>query len=233
LNANNENPDLEPGSVGISIPPSDFPFAAQIIPPVPDEFLPEFGRVAAVWSGYESAFEDILIALLRGTGHSDERWRGQSYEQKANLLRDKLDTVFFAYPWIYTFVASTVEAGARLQRSRNLLLHGRLVVRWGQVPHEPTANVCIVAQGRRKKQQVEQMFTVRDLRNLYAEISYAGARLAMLGIPPHHIFEMFYQMVPPHGSLLDIFFLRDFLRNNYPYLSNRPTPVDPPAPSRA
>jgi hypothetical protein len=221
----------EPVGIRITVPPSDRSFPGNLIPTIPDDFLPAFGRVAVIWSEYESLFESLLVAFLRATRHADQRWRGMSYEKKAKLLRDKLDQVFGGYPWIFIYIASTLDAVDRLQRERNLLLHGRLVVRMGAALHEPNSNVCIRATGRRKGQDVERFFTLRDINNLFAEMSYAASRLALLSFNPDVLFTLMYQMVPSHGSLLDIFELRDFLRNNYPYRSNHPIPEDPPSPS--
>jgi hypothetical protein len=224
--ANNQ----EPVGIRVTVPPSDHSFPGSLVPTVPDEFLPAFGRVAVIWSEYESLFENLLVAFLEATRHPDQRWRGMSYEKKAKLLRDKLDQVFGGYPWIFIYIASTLDAADRLQRERNLLLHGRLVVRFGDAPHEPNSKVCIRARGRRKGQDVERFFTLRDINNLNAEISYAASRMALLSFNPNILFALMHQMVPSHGSLLDIFVLRDFLRNNYPYLSSRPTPEGQPAP---
>jgi hypothetical protein len=228
----NGDKDQEPVGIRVTVPPSDRSFSGMLIPTVPDEFLPAFGRVAVIWSEYENLFENLLVAFLQATSHPDQRWRGLSYEKKAKLLRDKTDQVFCGYRWIFIYIVSTLDAADRLQRERNLLLHGRLIVRFGDAPHEPNSRVCIRARGRRKGQVVERFFTLRDINNLYAEISYAASRLALFSFNPNMLFPMMYQMVPPHGSLLDIFELGGFLRNNYPYRSNDPTPADQPEPSQ-
>jgi hypothetical protein len=213
-----------PATVRLSIPANDRLYTSLTLPPVPDEFIPEFGRVAVVWSDYESALEDLLIALLAATNYTGQRWRGLSYEQRADLFMNKLKDVFTVNcPWVYTFVASTIEGARGLQRDRNLLLHGRLLMR--AIRTEYGVETSIIAYGRKKGQELSKSFTVRDLRNLFADIANATSRLRIFSFPKPLLFEMF-QNVIPHAALLDIDFLQEFLQNNYPRYSKGPIRED-------
>jgi hypothetical protein len=223
----NKNPEsLEP--VRVSYPPLNLarmrPGQNAILNVTP-EFLSPMAHIALLWGRFEDSFQKFLEALMSAKGDPSATWRGLSFEKKAKLFTDEVNQQFQHCPWVFMWLTSIMRAAIPLQHKRNLLLHGSMVMRT-EITEQRTAAITLIVTGRRKKQTIVQEFDLEDVEWLAADLASLTGWMEVFEHP--NFWDQFL-----YASWQEIYFLREFLRNNYRFHTSIPIPERPPRASRA
>jgi hypothetical protein len=189
------------------------------LPLLPPEFFPAIGKVATAWGMFETLFDNLLIALMKGGGSTDEKWRGLSFRKRRNLCRKKMHEVLSQCPKAIADVDAALTGSESLYPKRNLIVHGRMSTcfKTSVKDGERITEISLECAGRYSGNEVREVFTADELDDLYYEIAHLcglinSVSTASLGLP---------QASP------EIQTLRDFLSNNHPTYPN-PTRLAPP-----
>src|ERR1700730_5638349 len=155
-----DRPEITP-SIGFGFQPINLLKAKGPIgfAPCDPEFYPFIGSIAIAWSFFENTFDDVLGAILSFNKFT-EPWRWFNFKNKAKIFAKEMPKCFECYPWVAIYLDRIREDALRLQRRRNLLLHGHLSLRvyskWSE--GEPRAAAVLIATVSRKGEVFSEEF---------------------------------------------------------------------------
>ena len=154
--------------------------------PLPNEYLLELGRIAAMWANLESSL-DIAISKFTGAeGVIDMKHliliKHYSFPQKLDMLSSLCEYLLPDYPQLKIY-PDTLEDLRKAQKSRNRYLHN------GMSLNEETGNVeMVIASARGKLKTAVEIVTIDVLKSIPVEINSALRSLHYLvtgkQIPP-------------------------------------------------
>jgi hypothetical protein len=154
--------------------------------PLPNEFLLELGRIAAMWAYLESSL-DIAISKFAGAeGVLDMKHliliKHSSFPQKLDMLASLCEYLLPSFPQLKIYPDTLVEL-RKAQKSRNRYLHN------GMSFNKETGNVEMgIASARGKLKTAIEIVTIDDLKLVPVELNSASRNLHYLvtgkQIPP-------------------------------------------------
>lgn len=189
------------------------PFHILSLPPA---YFSEIGKVATAWGTFDTIFEAFLVALLSAAG-PQAGWKGLTFRKKRILFTDRMKIALARCPTARAQLHSVLDDIEPLYKKRNLAVHGRMLTRievFDRDDGTKEVRTRLVCKGYYKGAEVQEVFTIDELDDLFYEIAHLNGRLnrVALGFPDH----------APEASP-EIQTLRDFLSNNHPTYPNPAT----------
>jgi hypothetical protein len=140
-----------------------------LLPPIPRQFYPLIGAVAAFWGNFELRMDELLASFVQADGSDhDAGWQRRNFKKRRGLLKDKLKIHFPGA--VSTEISSILDGASQLHWQRNLVVHGHF--RITNIPGLP-----VHAEGVIKGKLVKLPITAEFLERMYHELAILGSRL--------------------------------------------------------
>ncbi len=190
---------------------------------LPAEIVSYIGQITLIWGMFDNDFQEFLFAMMALTHSKDDAWTRFPFDRKDDLFRKKLSEIFRIRPAIHLLLLHILDEALALQIKRDLLVHGRIIVKTERSDENGESKVTLIATGRKKRRIVEEYFTEDDIESLYYDLAHLSGKMAQFKYPNKRSFL--------NASWQDRYFLLDFLANCHPSLSNQSIHGYPPPPS--
>lgn len=152
-----------------------------LIPPYPSAFFAPLGAILVQWGDFEQLLDEFLA--LVNTYNSSASPVPRSFKRRKERLKEEAAIAFQGTPGVQPYLSRLLADAASMYWKRNILAHGRLKARIkiNKPAEEEMAlkhvEVSIIGRGTHNGRQIEQNFTMIDLRHLFYAIANLSGRM--------------------------------------------------------
>lgn len=151
---------------------------------IPENFLLLIGHVVAGWSQFDISFNKLLKNFLIATSQEAEPFAVKSFPERSKQLQKLCKQYFSDNKSLLVAVTQIITDAKRLQEDRNLITHGRILIKMQThgtvVDDQLQGTLALRCEGVIKGKIVQREYILSGLEELRYELAHLCGRINAL-----------------------------------------------------